>query len=144
MLLACLAVGSSCTPMPPPAPFSGQYSGTYEYAYRRGYQLGFLDGRRGRDDDYERYHYEYSDSTEDAFERGYDLGHQTGEDQAEADDDDRDRAKNDGYDAGYTDAESGLSPFYQRHRRNYTQETESSFQKGYVKGFNKGRDHDSQ
>lgn len=140
VLLTCSALGPSCAPLPPPAPFSGQYSGASETAYRRGYHLGFQDGKRGRDDDYERYHYEYADDTETAFERGYILGYEAGEDQSEADDTARDRAKNDGYSAGRTDAENGLSPFYQRHRRDYTEATESDFRNGYVKGYNAARD----
>lgn len=143
LLFACLLLGSACAPVTPRAPYSGQYSGASQAAYNRGYQLGFQDGRRGREDDHERYHYEYTEATERAFERGYDLGYETGEDQADADDDDRDRAKNEGYDSGRTDAENGLSPFYQRHRGKYTQETESSFRNGYVKGYKAGREDEA-
>ena len=129
--------------MPPPAPFGGQYSGASEAAYRQGYHLGFQDGKRSRDEDYERYHYEYKDETEDAFSRGYELGYSAGEDQASADDDAKDRAKNDGYAAGRTDAENGLSPFYQRHRNAYTEATEPNFRKGYMKGYEAGRDDEA-
>lgn len=142
LLLACCVLVSSCV-APPPVPYSAQYTGANQTAYNRGYQLGFLDGKRDREDEYDRYHYEYTDATEGAFERGYNLGYETGQDQAEADDDDRDRARNEGYDAGRTDAENGLSPFHQRHRRNFTHETESTFRKGYVRGFNAGRDDDT-
>lgn len=139
-LLACFFLGSACVPLPPPAPFSGQFSGAGEAVYRRGYHLGFQDGKRSRDDDYERHHYEYEDDTEDAFARGYELGYEAGEEQAGADEEDRDRAKNDGYNAGRTDAENGLSPFYQRHRSAYTEATEADFRKAYVRGYNAGRD----
>ena len=142
MLLASLVLGSSCTPVPP-APFSGQYSGANETAYRRGYQRGFHDGRQLRDNDHERYHKEYASDTEAAFERGYALGFDTGEDQSDATNADHDRARTEGYDAGRTDAESGRSPFYQRHRRNYRQKTEASFREGYVRGFNSARHPDS-
>jgi hypothetical protein len=139
--LAILGFTSSCAPhRPPPAPLSGLYSGAGEDVYRRGYHLGFQDGKRGRDDDYEHYHYEYSESTEEAFQRGYELGYETGEDQSESDDAERDRAKNDGYNAGHSDAENGLSPFYQRHRRDYTPDTETQFRNGYVRGYNAARD----
>jgi hypothetical protein len=144
LLLACLAMIPSCVvTSPPPVPYIGQYSGALETAYRRGYELGFLDGRRGRDENYERYHYEYGEASEDAFERGYDLGYEAGEDQSEADDASRDRAKNEGYNAGRSDAENGLSPFYQRHRSLYTQETEADFRNGYVRGYNAGRSDDA-
>jgi hypothetical protein len=141
MLLVCLALGSSCTPIPS-APFSGQYSGAHETAYRRGYQRGFQDGRLRREDDHERYHQEYSANTEAAFARGYTLGFDTGEDQSDASAADLDRARTEGYEAGRTDAQSARSPFYQRHRRNYGQNTEASFREGYVRGFNSARHHD--
>lgn len=141
-LLACLVLIAACAPLPR-VPYSGQYSGASETAYRRAYQLGFLDGRRGREEDYERYYYEYNQATEHAFERGYDLGFETGEDQAEADESDRDRATNEGYNAGRGDAENGLSPFHQRHRSAYSTATESSFRCGYVKGYNAARRDDS-
>lgn len=139
LISSCL-LAASCAPMPPPAPGSTLYSGAGETAYRRGYHAGFQDGKRGRDSDYERYHDEYVDATEDAFEKGYDLGYETGEDQSDADDDERERAEETGYDDGRTDAENGLSPFYQRHRRDYTPATEPEFRKGYVKGYNAERE----
>lgn len=129
--------------MPPPTPFSGQYSGDEEAAYRRAYQFGFQDGKRSHEEDYERYHYDYQDNTETAFARGYELGYEAGEEQAGADDADRDRARNDGYNAGRTDAENGMSPFYQRHRSAYTEATESDFRKAYVKGYNAAREDDA-
>jgi hypothetical protein len=141
MLLAFLALGSSCTPVPR-VPFSGQYSGANETAYRLGYQKGFADGDVGRNEEYERHHTRYSVATEDAFKRGYELGYESGQDQADASEADREHARKEGYDAGRTDAENGSSPLYQRHRRNYRQKTEASFREGYARGFNSVRHHD--
>ena len=139
-LIACCLLAPSCAPMPPPAPGSTLYSGAGETAYRRGYHAGFQDGKRGRDSDYESYHDEYVDATEDAFEKGYDLGYETGEDQSDADDDERERVEKAGHEAGRTDAENGLSPFYQRHRRDFTPATEPEFRRGYVKSYNAERE----
>src|SRR4051812_26137250 len=127
ILLACVALASSCTPLPAPSIIRRQYTGANGVAYRRGYQSGFQDGLHKRGDEYERHHGDYTSATAQAFEQGYKLGFDTGEDQASADDDDRDKARDQGEDAGRTDAENGLSPFYQRHRRDFRPDTESSF-----------------
>jgi hypothetical protein len=140
LLLAFAAVLLSCAPLPLPAPLSGQYSGANETAYRRGYHQGFRDGQRGREENHERFHREYSAATANAFQHGYKVGYDTGEDQADADEEALNRAKTEGDHAGRTDAENGLTPFYQRHRAAYRQKTESSFRDGYVRGFNAARD----
>jgi len=139
-LLLLMALLASCTSRPAPAPGSDAYRGAKESAYRQGYHRGFQDGRRGRDDDYERYHFEYSTATEDAYERGYDLGYETGEDQADANEEIKDRTYSEGYDAGHSDAENGRSPYYQRHEHKYSPVTESDFRKGYTKGYREGRE----
>jgi hypothetical protein len=140
-LLASAVVLLSCAPLPSPAPLSAQYSGANQTAYRRGYHLGFQDGNRGQEENYQRFHREYSSVTADAFQHGYKLGFETGEDQSDADETALNAAKTDGDAAGRTDAENGLSPFYQRHRAAYRQQTETSFREGYVRGFNAARDH---
>lgn len=142
LLLAAFALlASSCASRPAPAPGSHVYSGAKESAYRQGYHRGFQDGRRGRDDDYERFHYEYSKATEDAYERGYDLGYEAGEDQADANEEIKDRVYEDGQEAGQADAENGRSPYYQRHEHKYSPVTESDFRKGYTKGYREGREN---
>lgn len=139
LLLAALVMLSSCTSRPAPAPGSDAYRGAKESAYRQGYHRGFQDGRRNRDDDYERYHSEYSRATEDAYERGYELGYETGENQADANEEIKDRAFSEGSEAGQADAENGRSPYYQRHENKYSPVTESDFRKGYTKGYREGR-----
>jgi hypothetical protein len=140
MLLASVAALLSCAPLPPPAPLSGPYSGANESAYRRGYHFGFRDGQYARVENHERFHREYSAATAHAFQHGYKLGYESGEDQADANDEALQRAKVEGYAAGRNDAGSGLSPFYQRHRSEYRQKTESTFRDGYTRGFNTARD----
>ncbi len=68
------------------------------------------------------------------------CGYETGEDQADADEEALNRAKADGYHAGLSDGENALRPFYQRHHAAYRQKTESSFRNGYIRGFNAARD----
>src|SRR3954466_1216839 len=91
LLLICGWFAASCTPLPSPSAIRHQYTGANGAAYRRGYQLGFKDGSHGNDDEYQRHHRDYNKTTEEAFKAGYDLGFDTGEDQASADDDDRDK-----------------------------------------------------
>ncbi|HSJ01820.1 MAG: hypothetical protein ACAI34_10015 [Verrucomicrobium sp.] len=139
LLATTLALLASCASKPPAAPGSDAYSGEKESAYRKGYHLGFQDGKRRRDDDSERYYYDYNQLTEKAFEKGYDLGYEAGNDQADATEVDRDAAQNHGYEAGRSDSENGVPPLYQRHRESYNLETESSFSRGYQKGYREGR-----
>ena len=81
----------------------------------------------------------YSGEKESAYRKGYHLGYEAGNDQADATEVDRDAAQHHGYEAGRSDSENGVPPLYQRHRESYNLETESSFSRGYQKGYREGR-----
>ena len=131
---------SHCASRPPHAPGDNNFSGDDEIAYRRAYYHGFEDGKRDRDDDFERYHNEYDGRTEKAFERGYNQGYEAGREQADASEEAKDAAFNQGVELGRADCENAQTPFYQRHHAVYTSSTESSFRRGYVQGYQEARE----
>ena len=130
---------TQCTTRPPRAPGDEPFSGGQSTSYRRGYHLGFQDGKRRLDDDFERHFSDYKTETRDAFEHGYHLGHDSGLREAAAGTEDKDRAYNDGYEAGRTDFENSRAPSHERHRARYTAGTEADFRRGYVAGFDAAR-----
>ena len=134
--LAALMLLSQCQTGPPPAPGDGAYRGAQVKAYRAGYHHGFMDGSNGLDENFERYHDEYLAEMVLVFASGYRTGHESGrQQQSKATTTDQDRSWRDGYDAGRTDCENGLSPSFKRHRAEYSTATETSYSQGYTRGF---------
>ena len=140
-LFVCVITLTQCTTKPPPAPGDTVFSGEQSTAYRRGYYLGFQDGKWKREEDFEHYYSDYKAETRDAFERGYHLGYENGKRDALADPADKDRAYNDGYEAGRSDFENSLRPSPERYRARFSAATEYDFRRGYVAGFDEAH-HD--
>lgn len=134
-LIVCTSLSVGCASKPPPAPGSIAIFGEKEMTYRRGYYHGVQDGKQGLEEDFERHHEDYKKATASTFEEAYKLGYKSGEQRAEATEEDTAAAYQQGYDAGVADAANEQRPSPQRHRQKYTAATEPDFQRGYLHGF---------
>lgn len=141
--LALTLLLSHCASRPPHAPGDDAFSGVDATTYRRAYYHGLEDGKRSREDDFERYHSEYTSETAKAFQRGYSQGYEIGRENAEAGVEASDDAFNQGVELGRADSNNSQPPNYQRHHAAYTAGTESSFRRGYAQGYRESQDDNS-
>jgi hypothetical protein len=138
MLAACLLL-SQCKSGPPPAPGDKAFHGGDAKAYRDGYHHGYSDGMEKLEPSFERYYPEYSAETKEVFHGGYRAGYDAGRHGAPATSGDEDRASQNGYDAGQSDAQNGLRPDPSRYRSQYSAGSEAAFREGYARGYRDAR-----